>query len=69
MREAMREKRIFVVKAHLTPSLGERLAECVEEQGRVVSMSDYLFELIEEHVAMKAIRVSKQRITRGVTNS
>jgi hypothetical protein len=40
----------------------------VSQQGNVVSMSDYLFEVIEEHVAVKSIRVSKQKIGRRVGN-
>ena len=59
-----REKRTAQVKAHITPSLREQLEIFVSEQGKVISMSDYLFEVIEEHVAYKSIRVSKQKITR-----
>jgi hypothetical protein len=65
----IRSKRIRPVKAHLTPELYEQLELCLAEQGsRVVTMSDYLFEVIEEHVAMKAIRISKQKIGRRVGN-
>lgn len=63
-----REKRTAQVKAHITPSLREQLELFVAEQGNVVSMSDYLFEVIEEHVAVKSIRVSKQKIGRRVGN-
>lgn len=59
-----REKRTAPVKAHITPSLREQLEMFVAERGTVTSMSDYLFEVIEEHVAMKAIRASKQRFVR-----
>jgi uncharacterized protein YkvS len=63
-----KEKRTAQVKAHITPSLREQLELFVAEQGNVVSMSDYLFEVIEEHVAVKSIRISKQRIGRRVGN-
>jgi hypothetical protein len=58
-----REKRSAQVKAHITPSLREQL-ELFVAQGNVLSMSDYLFEVIEEHVAVKSIRISKQKIQR-----
>lgn len=59
-----REKRSERVQAHITPSLREQLELYVADEGNVVSMSDYLFEVIEEHVAMKSIRVSKQRLNK-----
>jgi hypothetical protein len=37
-------------------------------QSNVISMSDYLFEVIEEHVAFKSIRISKQKIGGRVGN-
>ena len=63
-----REKRTAQVKAHITPTLREQLELFVAEQGNVVSMSDYLFEVIEEHVAMKSVRISKQRLVRRMGN-
>jgi hypothetical protein len=59
-----REKRTAQVKSHITPSMREQLELFVAERGNVVSMSDYLFEVIEEHVAMKSIRISKQTFRR-----
>lgn len=60
----MREKRSAQVKSHITPSLREQLELFVKESN-VISMSDYLFEVIEEHIALRsAMRVSKQRIGR-----
>jgi hypothetical protein len=64
-----REKRTERVQAHITPSLREQLELFVEEQGNVVSMSDYLFEVIEEHVQLRSIRVSKQKLNRRTSNS
>lgn len=63
-----REKRSAQVKAHITPSLREQLELFVASEGNVISMSDYLFEVIEEHVALKSIRISKQKISRRVGN-
>ena len=63
-----REKRTAGVRAWITPTLREQLELFVAEQGNVVSMSDYLFEVIEEHVAMKSIRITKQRISRRIGN-
>lgn len=60
----MREKRTAQVKAHITPTMREQLDLFVAESGNVISLSDYLFEMIEEHVELKSIRISKQRIGR-----
>lgn len=65
----MREKRTAQVKSHIPQSLKEQLELFREERGNVVSMSDYLHEVIEEHIAFKsAMRISKQRIGRRVGN-
>jgi uncharacterized protein YkvS len=63
-----RPKRTAQVKAHITPELREQLELFVAERGNVVSMSDYLFEVIEEHVAFKAVRVSRQRLSKRIGN-
>jgi hypothetical protein len=60
-----REKRAAQVKAHIPQSLREQLELFVQEEGNVVSMSDYLHRVIEEHVAM---RIVKQKIGRRVGN-
>lgn len=65
----IRQKRTAQVKAHITPELREQLELFVAEEGNVVSMSDYLFGVIEEHVALKSIRISKQILRRRVGNS
>lgn len=65
----MREKRTAQVKSHITPSLREQLELFVAQQGNVVSMSDYLFEVIEEHVAVRSIRTSQQKFGRRTGNS
>lgn len=61
----MREKRTAQVKAHIPPSLREQLELFVQEEGSVISMSDYLHTVLEEHVAM---RIAKQKIGRRVGN-
>ena len=60
-----REKRAAQVRANIPPSLKQQLELFVEEEGNVVSMSDYLHRVIEEHVAM---RIVKQKIGRRVGN-
>jgi hypothetical protein len=64
-----REKRSVPVKAHITPSLAEQLELFRAEENNVLSMSDFLFGVLEEHVATKsAIRISKQKIGRRIGN-
>jgi hypothetical protein len=64
-----REKRCIPVKAHITPSLMEQLELFRAEESNVLSMSDFLFGVLEEHIAMKsAIRISKQKIGRRIGN-
>ena len=58
----IREKRSVPVKAHITPSLMEQLELF---RPNVISMSDYLFGVLEEHVALKSIQ---QKIGRRVGN-
>lgn len=62
----IRAKRTAQVKSHIPPELREQLELFVAEEGNVVSMSDYLHRVIEEHVAMKIV---KQQIGRRVGNS
>lgn len=39
------------------------------QESNVLSISDYLFEVVEEHIAMKsAMRISKQKISRRIGN-
>lgn len=67
----IREKRSVPVKAHITPTLMEQLElfRAEESNSNVLSMSDFLFGVLEEHVALKsAIRISKQKIGRRIGN-
>ena len=63
----MKQKRTEPVKAHITPELREQLELF---KGNVVSMSDYLFEVLQHHVAVESamrrpsMRVSQQRFSR-----
>ena len=63
-----REKRSAQVKAHITPSMREQLDLFVAEEGNVVSMSDYLFAVIEEHVELRSIRITKKKLSRRIGN-
>lgn len=57
-----REKRSATVKAHIHPSMREQLELFRAERGTVVSLSDYLYEVIEDHITY--VQVSKQKIGR-----
>lgn len=68
----IRRKRTAQVKAHVTPELREQLELFVAEEGSVVSMSDYLFAVLAEHVAAKRAKrvvLSEHGITRRVATS
>lgn len=62
-----REKRTAQVKAHITPAMREQLDMFVAAEGNIVSMSDYLFSVIEEHVELRTIRGSKQKLSRRIS--
>ena len=57
-----REKRLRRVVAYIRPSMYEQLELFVAEGSNVVSMSDYLHDVIEQHLAL--VQVSKHRINR-----
>lgn len=54
-RMVQRAKRAAQVKAHIPLALKEQLELFVAESN-VISMSDYLQEVIEEHIAMKIVK-------------
>ena len=62
-----REKRCVPIRAYITPSLMEQI-ELFRAENNVLSMSDYLFGALEEHVAFKSIRISKQKLGRRTGN-
>ena len=63
----MREKRTEKLQTHVGPSVRHQLELF---KGNVVSMSDYLHEVIEEHLALREarVRISHQKIGRRVGN-
>lgn len=68
MIEVNREKRSAQVKAHITPAMREQLELFVAEEGKVVSISDYLFGVLEEHIELKSIRINRLKVVRRIGN-
>ena len=63
-----REKRSEIIRSRITPTMREQLELDLRERSNVLSMSDYLFELVEERLAHRAIRVSRQQIGKRMGN-
>jgi hypothetical protein len=61
-----REKRSEIVRARITPSMREQLELDLRERSNVLSMSDYLFELVEERLTHRAIRATRQQIGKRI---
>ena len=61
-----REKRTEIVRSRITPSMREQLELDLRERSNVLSISDYLFELVEDRLA--AIRIEQQKIGRRMGN-
>lgn len=61
-----REKRSEIIRSRITPSMREQLELDLRERSNVLSISDYLFELVEERLTHRAIRVSKQTLGRRI---
>lgn len=59
-----REKRARKIQGSVEPSMYEQL-ELFAEQDGVISMSDYLHRVLDEHVTM---RIARQKIGRRVGN-
>lgn len=57
-----REKRTEIVRARITPSMRKQLELDLRERSNVLSISDYLFELVEHR--LEAISIDKQKIGR-----
>ena len=65
-----REKRLRRLVAYVPPSLAEQLELFKDEDSRVISMSDYLHDVIEDFCQRKgAIRIQRQVIGRRLVNS
>jgi hypothetical protein len=58
-----REKRLRRVVAYIPDSLFEQLELFKGEESNVLSMSDYLHDVIEQHIE-RSMRISKQTIRR-----
>jgi hypothetical protein len=63
-----REKRSEIIRSRVTPSMREQLELDLRERSNVLSISDYLFELVEERLQLRAIRVTKQQIGKRMGN-
>jgi hypothetical protein len=61
-------KRSEIVRARITPEMREQLVLDLRERSNVLSISDYLFELIEDRLAHRAIRVNRQQIGKRIGN-
>jgi hypothetical protein len=58
-----REKRLRRVVSYIPHSLYEQLELFKGEESAVLSMSDYLHDVIEQHLS-RSMRISKQTIVR-----
>ena len=59
-----RDKRTAQVRANIPAELHQEFKEVVAAESNVLSMSDYLFGMIEERVI--AIRIHKQKVGRRI---
>lgn len=59
-----REKRSEIIRSRITPAMREQLELDLRERSNVLSMSDYLFELVEDRLT--AIRIQRQKIGRRI---
>lgn len=64
-----REKRLKRLVTYVPPSLAEQLELFRDEGSNVISMSDYLHDVIEEHIRVRsAMRITRQTIGRRLGN-
>ena len=59
-----REKRTEIVRARITPSMREQLELDLRQRSNVLSMSDYLFELVEDRLT--TIRIQQQKVGKRI---
>lgn len=57
-----REKRLRRVVSYIPHAMFAQLEMFVEQESNVISMSDYLHDVIEQHLQL--VRISKQKIGR-----
>lgn len=56
----IRAKRCATVKAHITPEMRAELERLVAEAGHFMTLSDYLYRLLDDHI-------SERRTARSVS--
>jgi len=61
-----REKRSELIRSRITPSMREQLELDLRERSNVLSISDWLFEAVEERLAQRAIRVARVQVGRRI---
>lgn len=59
-----RPRRSEILRTRVTPEMRQQLELDLRERSNVLSMSDYLFELVEDRLEQRAIRVSKLSLGR-----
>jgi hypothetical protein len=64
----MREKRSEIVRSRITPTMREQLELDLRERSNVLSISDYLFELVEERIAQRSVRINRVQVGRRSGN-
>lgn len=57
-----RERRSEIVRARITPSMRQQLELDLRQRSNVLSISDYLFELVEDRLT--AIKIEQQKLGR-----
>lgn len=61
-----KEKRSEIVRARITPTMREQLELDLRQRSNVLSISDYLFELVEDR--LEAIHIQQQKLGRRIGN-
>lgn len=61
-----REKRSEIIRSRITPTMREQLELDLRERSNVLSISDYLFELVEEKLGARAVRVARQQVGKRI---
>ena len=57
-----RERRSEIIRARITPAMRQQLELDLRQRSNVLSMSDYLFELVEDR--LQAIQIQQQKLGR-----
>lgn len=63
-----REKRSEIVRSRITPTMREQMELDLRERSNVLSLSDWLFEAVEERLAQRAVRVARQQVGKRIGN-